>query len=141
MRQLKKQTAKASQGCNRAESRLSHFLLAHESCSQWNYEELCAEGNPKGQGPCVLELGELQQTMSVTSRPLADDPLPILVYRRGADGRLPILVGQLKKTNCDRIPRDVPAPSWRRRWHSVRRGLFGTAAAATPGAASQLRVC
>ena len=50
-----------------------------------------------GQVLCVLELGKLQQTMSVTSRPLADDPLPILVYRRGADGRLPILVSQLKK--------------------------------------------
>ena len=51
-------------------------------------------------GPCLVELGELQETMSVTSRPLADEPLPILVYRRGADGRLPILVGQFLFTDC-----------------------------------------
>ena len=34
--------------------------------------------------------------LRLPSRPHADDDLPILVYRRGADGRLPILVSQLK---------------------------------------------
>ena len=37
--------------------------------------------------------------LRLPSRPHADDDLPILVYRRGADGRLPILVSQLINTN------------------------------------------
>ena len=64
-----------------------------------NFEESGADGNPRSPVLCVFGIMQITADDVRDIKAACDDPLPILVYRRGADGRLPILVSQLRNTN------------------------------------------